>query len=112
MTKAWYILHRIALARWAAIALACAPAPRARAAVAWACAAAPVPRGADDIVFLAGGPSHGPGEHEFNAGCLLLANATNTQSGLPLTARVIRGWPDDETALDGIKALVVYSDGT
>ena len=67
---------------------------------------------ADDIVFLAGGKSHGPGEHEFNAGCLLLAKALNEQSGLGIKARVIQGWPKDETVLDGIKALVIYADGT
>ena len=98
MARTWYLTHRPALARWSAITLACAVATLAR--------------GADDIVFLAGDPSHGPGEHEFNAGCLLLANAINTQSGLPLTARVIRGWPADEVVLDHCKALVVYADGT
>ena len=34
-----------------------------------------------DIVFLAGGRSHGPGEHEFNAGCQLLAKALNEKEG-------------------------------
>src|SRR5436190_1132322 len=36
----------------------------------------------NNIVFLAGGRSHGPGEHEFNAGCQILAKALNEQSGL------------------------------
>ncbi len=67
---------------------------------------------ADDIVFLAGGRSHGPGEHEFNAGCQLLAKALTEQSGLGVKARVVQGWPQDETVLDGIKALVIYADGT
>ena len=67
---------------------------------------------ASDVVFLAGGRSHGPGEHEFNAGCQLLAKALNEQSGLGIKATVISGWPKDETVLDGIKALVIYADAT
>jgi len=67
---------------------------------------------AADIVFLAGGRSHGPGEHEFNAGCQLLAKAINEQSGLGLKAVVVSGWPKDESVLDGIKCLVIYADGT
>lgn len=67
---------------------------------------------ATKIVFLAGGRSHGPGEHEFNAGCQLLARALNEQSGLDVQATVVQGWPKDETVLDDIKALVIYADGT
>ena len=64
------------------------------------------------IVFLAGGRSHGPGEHEFHAGCILLAKALNEQSGLPVKAEVIQGWPADPSVLDGAKAVVFYSDHT
>jgi putative membrane-bound dehydrogenase-like protein len=63
------------------------------------------------IVLLAGGRSHGPGEHEFHAGCQLLAKALN-ESGLPVKAEVLKGWPADPTVLDGAKALVFYSDAT
>jgi putative membrane-bound dehydrogenase-like protein len=63
------------------------------------------------IVFLAGGRSHGPGEHEFNAGCQLLAKALN-ESKLDIEATVIQGWPKDESVLNGIKGLVIYADGT
>jgi type 1 glutamine amidotransferase len=73
---------------------------------------AALPAAAADIVFLAGGRSHGPGEHEFNAGCQLLAKAINEQSGLGLKATVVSGWPKDESVLDGIKCLVIYADGT
>lgn len=73
---------------------------------------AALPAGAADIVFLAGGRSHGPGEHEFNAGSQVLAKAINEQSGLGLKATVISGWPKDETVLEGIKCLVIYADGT
>lgn len=64
------------------------------------------------IVFLAGGRSHGPGQHEFRAGCLLLAKALNEQSGLDVKAEVISGWPQDDSVLDGAKAIVIYADGT
>jgi putative membrane-bound dehydrogenase-like protein len=63
------------------------------------------------IVFLAGGRSHGPGEHEFNAGCQLLAKALN-ESKLDIEATVIQGWPKDESVLNSIKGLVIYADGT
>lgn len=63
------------------------------------------------IVFLAGGRSHGPGEHEFHAGCQLLAKALN-ESKLDIEATVIQGWPKDESVLNGIKGLVIYADGT
>ena len=66
---------------------------------------------ANKIVFLAGGKSHGPGEHEFRAGCMLLAKALN-ESGLDVQAEVHSGWPSDEKVLDGAKALIIYADGT
>ena len=75
-------------------------------------AVAGLPAAPADIVFLAGGRSHGPGEHEFNAGSQLLAKAINEQSGLGLKATVVSGWPKDESVLDGIKCLVIYADGT
>lgn len=61
------------------------------------------------IVFAAGEPSHGPGEHRFPAGARLLADALN-QSGLPVRAEVTYGWPD-EALLGDAAALVLYSDG-
>ena len=39
------------------------------------------------ILFLAGPPSHSNGEHEFRAGCMLLADALN-DSGLDVDAKV------------------------
>ena len=67
---------------------------------------------ATEIVFLAGARSHGPGEHEFNAGCRLLAKALNEQSGLDVHAVVINGWPADTTPLDKARAIVVYADAS
>jgi len=63
------------------------------------------------IVFVAGGPSHGYGDHEHNAGCELLAKALN-ESGLAVHAAVYRnGWPKDPTAFDNANAVVLYGDG-
>ncbi len=61
------------------------------------------------ILFLAGAPSHGPGEHRFPDGCRLLADALN-RSGLPLRAAVSVGWPA-APELAAAAALVLYSDG-
>ena len=66
---------------------------------------------ANKVVFLAGGKSHGPGEHEFRAGCMLLAKALN-ESGADVQAEVLDGWPADDSVLDGAKAIVIYADGT
>lgn len=67
---------------------------------------------AKKIVLIAGPVSHPSGQHEFNAGSLLLAQALNEQSGLPLHVEVVHnGWPEDESVFDDIDALVIYSDG-
>jgi Domain of Unknown Function (DUF1080)/Trehalose utilisation len=64
------------------------------------------------IVFVAGKPSHGPRQHEHNAGCLLLAGLLNTHHADKVLATVYRnGWPSDPTAFDAADAVVVYSDG-
>jgi len=64
------------------------------------------------IVFIAGKVSHPSGQHEFNAGAILLARALNEQSGLPLEVKVVHnGWPEEDAIFDGAKAVVIYSDG-
>ena len=63
------------------------------------------------IVFIAGKPSHGPGQHEHRAGSMLLADHLN-KSGLPLEAVVTTGgWPEDPSIFDGAAAVVIYADG-
>ncbi len=63
------------------------------------------------IVFIAGNPSHAPGEHEHRAGCMLLAGQLN-KSGLPVNAVVTtNGWPQDGSIFDGASAVVIYADG-
>lgn len=63
------------------------------------------------IVFIAGNPSHGKGEHEHRAGCMLLADQLN-KSGLAVEATVTtNGWPKDNSIFDGAAAIVMYADG-
>lgn len=65
------------------------------------------------VVFVAGGPSHGYGQHEHNAGCLLLAGALDANASDRVITTVYRdaGYPKDPTAFDNADAVVVYCDG-
>ena len=65
---------------------------------------------AKKIIFLAGKKSHSSGEHEFRAGCMLLAKRLNAQSDLPIQAEVISEWPEDDSVLDGASAIIIYCD--
>ncbi|WCJ61092.1 ThuA domain-containing protein [Fontisphaera persica] len=62
------------------------------------------------IVLLAGTPSHGPGEHEHNAGCLLLGRLLNQMGGVKAVVHT-NGWPKDMTIFDGADAVFIYCDG-
>jgi type 1 glutamine amidotransferase len=63
------------------------------------------------IVFLAGPPSHGPGDHEHRAGCLLLKSCLDKVPGV-VSEVYSNGWPQNpEAAFAGAATLVVYSDG-
>lgn len=65
------------------------------------------------IVFVAGNRSHASGDHEFRAGCMLLAKALNEQSGLEVKATVVGAdWPKDRSVMDGADAIVVYADAS
>ncbi len=64
------------------------------------------------IVFISGRPSHGYGQHEHHAGCLLLAKYL--QQNMPgYQAEVFKyGWPQEGlAALQGADAVVVFCDG-
>ena len=61
------------------------------------------------IVLIAGGPSHGHGDHEHNAGCKLFQKCLADVPGIAVESYA--GWPEDPTALDGAAAIVIYSDG-
>lgn len=63
------------------------------------------------IVFIAGKPSHAPGDHEHRAGSMLLAKTLN--ENMPnVDAQVTwYGWPDDASILEGAATIVIYCDG-
>lgn len=63
------------------------------------------------IVFIAGPPSHGPGEHEHRAGCLLLKSCLDHVPGITSVV-YSNGWPEDPvSAFADAATVVVYSDG-
>jgi hypothetical protein len=84
---------------------------RALIALSTLAAAVTVSAGDAKIVFLAGPPSHGPGDHEHHAGCLLFKSCLDKVPGV--TSEVYsNGWPQDpEAAFAGAAAVVIYSDG-
>ena len=62
------------------------------------------------VVLIAGRPSHGPGDHEFNAGCKLLAKCLAEVPGVEPVV-VTGGWPKDESVFDGARTVVFFMDG-
>ncbi|MGC6427899.1 MAG: ThuA domain-containing protein [Akkermansiaceae bacterium] len=64
------------------------------------------------IVLIAGSRSHASGEHEFRAGCLLLAKILNEESGLNVEAVVVgKDWKKDKSVLDDADAIFIFADG-
>jgi len=63
------------------------------------------------IIFIAGPCSHGPGEHEHNAGCRLLSAELNKNAGDFVETTVFQGWPTDTTVLETASSIVLYMDG-
>ena len=62
------------------------------------------------LVMIAGGPSHGPGAHEYRAGSLLLARCLAGVPGLEVEVHG-GGWVADEAGLETADAVVMYTDG-
>ena len=62
------------------------------------------------VVVVAGRPSHGPGEHEFNAGGKLLVKCLGEMPGVEAVF-VPGGWPADESVFEGAKSVVFFMDG-
>jgi type 1 glutamine amidotransferase len=62
------------------------------------------------LVLVAGKQSHGPGDHEFRAGCLLLQKCLADVPGLQ-TFVYSNGWPQDSAAFKDASAVVIYADG-
>jgi type 1 glutamine amidotransferase len=63
------------------------------------------------IVIVAGRPSHGAGEHEFNAGSLLLKKCLDENVPYAVTQVYDGGWPSDPTAFDNADTIMLYMDG-
>jgi type 1 glutamine amidotransferase len=64
------------------------------------------------LLMIAGTPSHGPGDHEFNAGTTLLKKCLD-RAGIPglTTILQLNGWPKDESVFHGVHAIFLYCDG-
>lgn len=62
------------------------------------------------IVLIAGAQSHGAGEHEFKAGCLLLEQCLDALPGIEAVV-VTGGWPKDPSVFDGADSVMIFSDG-
>jgi hypothetical protein len=62
-------------------------------------------------VLIAGKPSHGPGQHEHNAGVLLLKKCLD-ESGLPIktTVKLNADWPS-KAELASADTVLIYCDG-
>jgi type 1 glutamine amidotransferase len=70
----------------------------------------PTDPNATKIVLVAGRQSHGPGEHEFFAGCsVLMKLLPQTKGVFPVMAR--DGWPKNPKTFEGAKSVVFYMDG-
>ena len=65
---------------------------------------------AKKVVVIAGVPSHGPGEHEFNAGCKLLVKCLKEIPGIE-PVLVQGGWPIDENVFKDASSVVFFMDG-
>ena len=74
-------------------------------------AALPLAAADKKIVFIAGAPSHGPGDHEHRAGCLLFKSCLDKLPGVVSEVHS-NGWPrDPQAAFAGAATVVIYSDG-
>jgi hypothetical protein len=62
------------------------------------------------LVLIGGTMSHGPGDHEFNAGVKLLAKCLAGVKELNVVV-VNDGYPKDDSVLDGAAGVLCYADG-
>ena len=62
------------------------------------------------ILMIAGKPSHPPGQHEHNAGVLLLSKWLNTVPGIHTTTSLSGDWPD-AAEFDKADAIFFFCDG-
>lgn len=73
--------------------------------------AVPMPAAGRHILLIAGTPSHGPLEHEQNAGVLLLAKLLNRVPGVQ-AATSTNGWPPDTSTFSRADAISIFCDGS
>lgn len=59
------------------------------------------------ILFIGKDPDHAYGTHMYMHTCGMLARCVELTGGIETA--VSNGWPKDEKALDGVKAIVLYS---
>jgi len=62
------------------------------------------------LVMIAGTVSHGPGDHEFNAGVRLLAKCLEGTKNLKVEV-LLNGYPKDDSTLDTADGILCYADG-
>ena len=62
------------------------------------------------VLLIAGPPSHGPGQHEHNAGVLLLQKCLSGVAGLKADV-ALNGWPKDDAALATADVVLIFADG-
>lgn len=62
------------------------------------------------LVIIAGTPSHKAGEHEYNAGALLMKKWLANSPDLAVTV-CLNGWPTDTTLLTNADGIVLFMDG-
>jgi len=62
------------------------------------------------ILLLAGKVSHGPGDHEFRAGSLLLQKCLAGVAGVKVEVHT-NGWPANDAVFEGVDAVLIYADG-
>ncbi|HAZ65395.1 MAG TPA: hypothetical protein DCY41_01420, partial [Opitutae bacterium] len=64
------------------------------------------------VLLVAGRPSHGPGEHEHNAGVQLLAKCLREGAAdeVEVTVALNGQWPSDEIVAKA-DTILIYSDG-
>lgn len=72
--------------------------------------AQPAAAGEKKVLFIAGNPSHGFGNHEHMGGLQLLSE-TISEAGLNIRTKVIREWPEDTAAFNDVDAVVIFSNG-
>jgi type 1 glutamine amidotransferase len=65
--------------------------------------------GLKKIILLAGAPSNKPGQHEYFAGCKLLADCLTQTAGVDAIL-VANGWPENPAVLQGAASIVSYMD--